>query len=103
MLLRSLRMVLPHFGFPRHTRVQAVVPTLAMGFTICMTLESLTRKKTVRTKYGTKAQYLAAINEAHNNNIQIYGDVVFNHRGGADKKKFGLTPSRSTGMTETES
>ncbi|MDG2671098.1 alpha-amylase family glycosyl hydrolase, partial [Vibrio parahaemolyticus] len=46
------------------------------------------QKGSVRTKYGTKAQYISAINVAHNNNIQIYGDVVFNHRGGADGKSW---------------
>ncbi|MDW2105059.1 alpha-amylase, partial [Vibrio sp. 1580] len=46
------------------------------------------QKGSVRTKYGTKAQYISAINAAHNNNIQIYGDVVFNHRGGADGKSW---------------
>lgn len=42
------------------------------------------QKGSVRTKYGTKDEYLNAIDQAHNNGIQIYGDVVFNHRGGAD-------------------
>ncbi|EOX4466110.1 alpha-amylase [Vibrio sp. 2026] len=46
------------------------------------------QKGSVRTKYGTKDQYLNAINAAHKNNIQIYGDVVFNHRGGADGKSW---------------
>ncbi len=46
------------------------------------------QKGSVRTKYGTKDQYLDAINAAHANNIQIYGDVVFNHRGGADGKSW---------------
>ncbi len=42
------------------------------------------QKGSIRTKYGTKAEYLNAINAAHAAGIQIYGDVVFNHRGGAD-------------------
>ncbi len=46
------------------------------------------QKGAVRTKYGTKDQYLDAIKAAHANNIQIYGDVVFNHRGGADGKSW---------------
>jgi len=49
-------------------------------------LGEFNQKGTVRTKYGTKDQYLAAINAAHANGMQIYGDVVFNHRGGADSK-----------------
>ena len=47
-------------------------------------LGEFNQKGSVRTKYGTKDQYLAAINSAHSSGIQIYGDVVFNHRGGAD-------------------
>ncbi len=46
------------------------------------------QKGTVATKYGTKDEYLEAIRVAHSNNIQIYGDVVFNHRGGADGKSW---------------
>jgi len=46
------------------------------------------QKGTIRTKYGTKDQYLAAIAEAHKHKVQIYGDVVFNHRGGADGKRW---------------
>lgn len=38
----------------------------------------------IRTKYGTEEEYLFAIDQAHINNIDIYGDVVFNHRAGAD-------------------
>ncbi|PWI34082.1 alpha-amylase [Vibrio albus] len=46
------------------------------------------QKGSVRTKYGTKDEYISAIQAAHQNNIQIYGDVVFNHRGGADGKSW---------------
>jgi len=47
-------------------------------------LGEFNQKGSIRTKYGTKDQYLTAITQAHNNGLQIYGDVVFNHRGGAD-------------------
>ncbi|BCZ46045.1 alpha-amylase [Clostridium gelidum] len=43
------------------------------------------QKGTVKTKYGTKDEYLKAIEESHKNNIKVYGDVVFNHKGGADE------------------
>ncbi|MEM8900541.1 MAG: alpha-amylase [Bacteroidota bacterium] len=43
------------------------------------------QKGTVRTKYGTKDEFISAVNEAHKKGIQIYADVVFNHRGGADR------------------
>jgi len=42
------------------------------------------QKGSVRTKYGTKEEYINAIAEAHKNNIQIIADIVLNHRGGAD-------------------
>lgn len=42
------------------------------------------QKGTIRTKYGTKDEYIEGIKEAHKNGIEIYGDVVFNHKAGAD-------------------
>lgn len=46
------------------------------------------QKGCIRTKYGTKDQYLAAINSAHLNNIQVYADIVLNHRMGADSTEW---------------
>ena len=45
------------------------------------------QKGTVPTKYGTKNKYLNAIAAAHAVGIQIYADVVFNHKMGADVKE----------------
>jgi len=42
------------------------------------------QKGSVPTKYGTKDQYLEAVSDAHASGLQVYGDVVFNHRGNAD-------------------
>lgn len=39
----------------------------------------------VRTKYGTKAQYLAAIAALQSAGMEVYADVVFNHRDGGDE------------------
>ena len=47
-------------------------------------LGEFNQKGTIRTKYGTKQEYIDAIKEAHKNNIEILGDVVFNHKAGAD-------------------
>ncbi len=41
-------------------------------------------KGTIRTKYGTKDEYINAIKTAHENNVEIYADIVFNHKAGAD-------------------
>ncbi len=43
------------------------------------------QKGSVRTKYGTKEEYINAIKKAHSVNIHIYADVVFNHKLGADE------------------
>jgi len=42
------------------------------------------QKSSVRTKYGTKDEYIEAIAEAHKNEIEILADIVLNHKGGAD-------------------
>ncbi|WP_028865945.1 alpha-amylase [Psychromonas aquimarina] len=47
-------------------------------------LGEFNQKGTIRTKYGTKDQYLAAVNSAHNAGVNIYADVVLNHMMGAD-------------------
>ncbi len=47
-------------------------------------LGEFNQKGTVRTKYGTKAQYINAINALHNNGMQAYADIVLNHKAGAD-------------------
>jgi alpha-amylase len=42
------------------------------------------QKQTTRTKYGTRAQLLAAINAARAAGLRVYADVVFNHKDGGD-------------------
>lgn len=42
------------------------------------------QKGETRTKYGTKDELLAAIEELHQQGIQVYADVVLNHKAGAD-------------------
>lgn len=51
------------------------------------------QKGTVRTKYGTRDEYLQAIHAAHEVGIQVYADVVFNHKlGGDSEEEFKATP-----------
>lgn len=40
------------------------------------------QKGAVRTKFGTREEYLDAIKTLHDRKIQVYADVVLNHRGG---------------------
>ena len=51
------------------------------------------QKKSIPTKYGTKDEYIRAIDSSHTAGIQIYGDIVLNHRLGADEQEeFEATP-----------
>lgn len=43
------------------------------------------QKGSIRTKYGTKDEYLSAIYALHSNNIKVYADIVLNHKVGADE------------------
>ncbi|MCB1055645.1 MAG: alpha-amylase, partial [Acidobacteria bacterium] len=47
-------------------------------------LGEFNQKGTVRTKYGTKTEYLDAIEAAHDAGLEVYADVVLNHKAGAD-------------------
>ena len=45
------------------------------------------QKGSIETKYGTKDEYLHAIEELHKNNIKVYADIVLNHKIGADESE----------------
>lgn len=47
-------------------------------------LGEFNQKGSVRTRWGTRAEYLAAIDAAKAAGIQVYGDIVLNHKSGAD-------------------
>ncbi len=66
------------------------------------------QKGSVRTKYGTKAELVAAVNAAHAAGMQIYLDTVFNHKNGGDEEELvEAIPvstddrNRDTGAVET--
>lgn len=51
------------------------------------------QKNSIRTKYGTRDEYLNAIKAAQKEKIQVYADIVFNHKIGADNlEEFKATP-----------
>ncbi|RYF98463.1 MAG: alpha-amylase, partial [Chitinophagaceae bacterium] len=43
------------------------------------------QKGTIRTKYGTKREYLSAIRKLQSRYIQVIGDIVLNHKNGGDE------------------
>jgi alpha-amylase len=59
------------------------------------------QKGTIRTKYGTKDEYLKAIKIVQKENIQVYADIVFNHKMGADNpEEFNATPFDANNRNE---
>lgn len=47
-------------------------------------LGEFNQRGSVRTKYGTLSDYIGAIDAIHAANAQVYGDIVLNHKTGAD-------------------
>lgn len=43
------------------------------------------QKGSIPTKFGSRDQYLQAIQALHEQYIQVYADIVLNHKGGADE------------------
>lgn len=43
------------------------------------------QKGTVRTRYGTKEEYINAVNTARAAGLRVYVDIVLNHMGGAEE------------------
>ena len=48
-------------------------------------LGEFNQRGTIRTKYGTKDEYIVAIQTAHENDLHVYADIVLNHMGGGDE------------------
>lgn len=48
-------------------------------------LGEFNQKGTIRTKYGSKEEYLKAIKALQNEGIKVLADIVLNHRMGADE------------------
>lgn len=48
-------------------------------------LGEFNQKGGIATRYGTKEEYIKAIEKAHEHGIAVYADIVLNHRMGADE------------------
>ena len=51
-------------------------------------LGEFNQKGSTATKYGTRRQYLEAVAAAHSAGMQVYADVVLNHKAGADRTQW---------------
>ncbi len=49
----------------------------------------------VETRFGNRAELENLINNAHNNNIQVYADIVLNHNSGAELESNPFTGSET--------
>ena len=59
------------------------------------------QKGSVRTKYGTKEELVRAVDRCKELKVQVYADVVFNHRiGGDEEEMFVATPVGSDNRHE---
>ncbi|MFM7267724.1 MAG: alpha-amylase [Cyanobium sp.] len=45
------------------------------------------QKGTVRTRWGTRDEYIAAVQACHDAGMQVYADVVFNHKMNGDEQE----------------
>jgi len=73
---------------PPASKGAAGIDDVGYGLYDLYDLGEFKQKGTVRTKYGTKKAYLEAIEAAHTAGLQVYADMVFNHRGGADRTEW---------------
>lgn len=60
-------------------------------------LGSKDQRSTVQTRFGSKEELLAFIGIAHRMGIDIYSDIVVNHRGGGDYGGYVYNPKGSEG------
>ena len=64
---------------------QAGMDDVGYGVYDLYDLGEFDQKGAVPTKYGTKDEYLAAIDALHDQGLRVLADVVLNHRMGADQ------------------
>ncbi|RMF28197.1 MAG: alpha-amylase [Cyanobacteria bacterium J083] len=69
---------------PPATKAMGGTYDVGYGIYDAYDLGEFEQKGTVRTKYGDKQQYLAAVKAIQAAGMQVYGDAVLNHRMGGD-------------------
>lgn len=74
--------VLQPYGCPPAYKGSAGINDVGYGVYDTYDLGEFDQKGTVRTKYGTRAEYLAAIRMLHLADLQVLPDIVLNHRMG---------------------
>ncbi|MDO4680057.1 MAG: alpha-amylase [Aerococcus sp.] len=94
-----------HVWLPPQTKATGA-DDVGYGIYDLFDLGEFDQKGTVRTKYGTKKEYLAAIKALHDAEILVYADVVLNHKAGADEKEtfnaYPVNPNNREELEKTE-
>lgn len=81
------KMGFTHVWLPPAYKGQAGINDVGYGVYDMYDLGEFDQKGSIRTKYGTKDEYIQAIDVCHQNSLQVIADIVFNHRMGADEKE----------------
>lgn len=95
MLWRQLEEDAPHLAgngitalwIPPSYKGAAGINDVGYGVYDLYDLGEFDQKGTTPTKYGTREELVAAVKAAHAHGIQIYADVVLDHKMGADEKE----------------
>lgn len=81
---------------------QAGIKDTGYGVYDLYDLGEFDQKGTVPTKYGTKEEYINAVNKLQACGIDVYADIVLNHRMGADETEMiQVVEANGTDRTET--
>lgn len=64
---------------------QAGIHDVGYGVYDLYDLGEFDQKGTIPTKYGTREEYIRAVEALKQEKIQVYADIVFNHKMGADE------------------
>lgn len=81
---------------------QAGINDVGYGVYDLYDLGEFDQKGSVATKYGTKAEYIAAIRALHGAGLRVYADIVLNHRMGADETEEVLASKNDWGDRNRE-
>ena len=79
-----------HVWLPPATKAHSGTSSVGYDSYDLYDLGEFNQKGAIRTKYGTKEEYLDAIKEARKHGISVLADAVLNHKAGADENEVVL-------------
>lgn len=76
---------LTHIWLPPAYKGASGINDVGYGVYDLYDLGEFNQRESIKTKYGSKEEYINAINELHKNNLKVLADIVFNQKMGADE------------------